>query len=235
MKLKLTFILLFSVYISSAQNSFLKNQFKKRAFYGFESEAEYGIYPAIYKLKEETWIRQRWESSGVTLSYFLRINILEINNNQSISLACNPGLGFRLGSNRQSNNYGSAFYPEVSGMGSLHLPTILNYHLGKGATKNTTSRFGLTISVGKELRLDPLFYSSSNPDDRIALERLSKNYSVSIGLMREKKRLHQFFIRTIVMMNADVRGYNTNTFEPHYDYFYSPKTVSIGLRFYRKN
>ena len=231
MKIAFTTLLFFTFLNLNAQNSLLKEQINKRAFHGFESEIEYAVYPAyLIDSSPSRFDFNQWESVGINLSYFFRFNILELGSDQSISLGCNPILGLRLGFNPQR----SSFYPnsinEPLGFGSLHIPISFNYHLGKGATKNSTYKFGLTLSVGKEFRLDPIFYFYDSPEDRVGLERNYKGYVLQLGLMREKKRLHQFYFRTVILNNSA-----SISFSSFQAYYINDQIVSAGIRIYRKH
>ena len=207
-------------------------QIKDRIFHGFEFEIEQATYPSNPTNFSNSWNFNKWESAGLNWSYFFRLNILELGSDQSISLGCNPILGLRFGFNRQRSSFNAGAYNDLFGFGSLHLPFTFNYHIGKGSTKNATYRFGLTLSVGKEFRLDPIFYFSDSPGDRDGLERYYKGYVVQLGLMREKKRLHQFYIRVVVMRKY---SFSFNSVRlANYGFYYSVQTASLGIRFYRK-
>lgn len=213
-----------------AQNSFLKEQINKSVFHGFEVGMEYAQYPANLINSNTIWNYNQWNSAGLNLSYFFRFNILELGSDQSISLDCNPILGIRFGFNQQRSSNITGGYNDVFGFGSLHLPISFNYHIGKGATKNSTYRFGLTLSVGKEYRLDPIFYFSDSPGDREGLTGNFEGYILYLGILREKKRLHEFFIRTVLLNNSASISFSSLA-----PYEYVPdQIISIGLRIYRK-
>ena len=226
MKNKLTILLLFSFFSADAQSSFLKNQINKKFFTQKGIEIEYTLFPNNSINIQNVTYENQWESAGLNLSYILRFNILELDEDQAFSISIAPALGLSYGLNH-SNAQSTPVTRDVDGVGNFNFPIEFNYHIGKGATKNSTYKYGLTFTIGKDFRLNPIITWSDFSEYEIGLKKYYDEYFIKIGLTREKKRIHEIYMRSVL-------------FRKTFDYFSglgqyrSSGNFSIGFRFNRK-
>lgn len=232
MKIHFTILLfLLSINSSLAQKTFIQEKFHQLYFQGIGMEFDYTLFPLnTVVLDNETYYNQ-WESFGLNLSVNARLNILELGNEQAISISTQPYLGLIFGMNRQIDaSFGSRYFRDVLGVGSLGLPILLNYHIGKNATNQSTSRFGLNLSFGKEYILNPLFTWQDSPTYKIGLKSYYEGLLLKLGIIREKKRLHEFYVRAIIFENR-----NPSFFSSLQPYYFSPDlNFSLGITFFQK-
>jgi len=233
MKIIFTILLfLFSINYSLAQNKFFQEKFHQLYFQGIGLELDYNLFPTnAVEIENETYFNQ-WESGGIKLSLSARLNLLELGDDQAISISTEPYLGLNFGMNLQRDqNY--RLFRDALGIGSVGLPILLNYHIGKNATNRSTSKFGFNFSLGKEYILNPIFTWQESPMSIIGLKRYHEGFVLKFGITREKKRLHEFFIRTIIFRNN-----RTYYFDPLSSFYYATPShgpnFSLGITFYQK-
>jgi len=92
-------------------------------------------------------------------TYSFRYNIVEMNNNMSVSIAAAPNIGLSVGwvtdglSTAYSNN---ADAPQTPGFISLSLPFFAEFNYGNVSTFNADKESGFVFGVGYELVKSPL-------------------------------------------------------------------------------
>ena len=231
MKNLLPLIFLSFISNSHAQSTFIKNQIDKKFILQKGYELDYSLFPFnSVQLENEIYYNQ-WESAGINLSYVFRINLLEIDADQAISISTVPTLGLSFGVNKGASefafNSNLIFNRDVIGIGNLNFPIEFNYHIGKGATKNSTFKYGLNFSFGREWRLNPLISWADLPEYKIGLEKYNSGYIIKLGFVREKKKVHEIYFRTLIFdRRSEFFTTDRNPFRS--------SNFSIGLRTSRK-
>ncbi len=89
------------------------------------------------------------EVNVVTFGYKGWYNIVEFSNNASLSLGAAPALGIGFGISAGKND-------APTGLMSLCLPVLLEFHINNGATYNTGKETGFTVGGGIEAIKAPL-------------------------------------------------------------------------------
>jgi hypothetical protein len=82
-----------------------------------------------------------------------RLNAIEFSKISSLSITCNPSLGFGFSLLEQSPPTASG---GISGYGSLDIPLFLDFNYGGGATLNNQEEYGIFAFAGAEFIKAPL-------------------------------------------------------------------------------
>ena len=234
MKIKLTLLFIFFFFSTNAQTSFVKDQINKKFFIQKGMELDYTIFPFNSVQIENEIYENQWESAGLNLSYVFRFNILEFEEDQAISISTAPTLGISFGFNHnqpQLSIIGPQSGRDVFGIGNINLPFEFNYHIGKGATKNSTYKYGVTFTFGREYRFNPIIIWSELPEYQLGLKKNYNGYILKVGFTREKKRIHEIYARTVLFRNQPRVFDPLSSFIPAYR---SSGNFSIGLRLSHK-
>ena len=171
--------------------------------------------PAFEAGPTNTAVQYRCYNMGI--NYQFRYNLFNTNDHNSLSLSAIPGIGIDGGEYRADNL--DLTFGGISGWLGLHLPVMLSYNTGAGATYDTDKNYGLGISLGLEYMMQPLFIVSDG-NDVSDFKQSYTNPFVQIGVRYWGKKtnlLREFFVQIKLLKNKDgiegdaiVRPYSVN-------------------------
>jgi len=230
MKTILTATLLFFIINLNAQKEFIQEKFQPLYFQGLGVEFDYTSFP-YYEIESNSgYYANRWESVGLNFSFYARLNVLELESDQALSLSIQPYLGLSFGNNRIFAQPTNIQFSDVFGFGNVGLPIYFNYHIGKNATHQSTANFGLTLSIGREYLLNPIFKWEDTSTSSIPINKYYEVTVLKLGITRERKKLKEFYVLAKIFHDG------VSAVNPLSSIYYGNEmSLSIGVIFFKKN
>lgn len=131
--------------------------------------------------------------SFIGYHYGVRYNVLELNDNQSLSLGLDPYVGILSG--------GVFSKTETSGLLSASIPIEVAFTFGAGSSYKSSSDHGFAIKGGLNLHFVPLFFFDSTTD----LKKFYPLPYLTLGYygFGNDDSLHEMFLRYNFARNVD--------------------------------